>query len=228
MVRVHGERDINLAHRMRAVGVPLDLDEFEKRLIVLQEGEPPVDIIASYYLTSYTIGLIVQTYLTLLCDKGGPFTLRGLRVWLPWIDTPVILLQDPADPFAPRTYRFPGQTSGGFDKSEVIVQSGKTLTRGRSVEGLLLGYHFDPIPQSFRHGTKVPIELRIEDQFGEFYSRELFLTVDRTAEWGPKPKHPPPRRSLFDKADSPEREEWPKGKAVEATTAPYHRDRPNP
>ncbi len=228
MVRVHGERDINLAHRMRVAGVPLALDEFEERLIVQQEGDPLVDSIAASYLTRNHIGLTITVYIRVICNSGVPCTLCGLRVWLLWTDIPVELLQDPADPFAPRTYRFPGQTSGGFDKSEVIVQSGKTLTRGRSVEGLLLGYHFDPIPQSFRHGTKVPIELGIEDQFGEFYSRELFLTVDRTAEWGPKPKHPPPRRSLFDKADSPEREERPKGKAVEATTAPYHRDRPNP
>jgi hypothetical protein len=56
-----------------------------------------------------------------------------------------------------------------------------------SVEGFLLGYLGAPIPRSFRHGAKVPIVLTIEDQYGEVYSREVFLAVDRTAERGPKP-----------------------------------------
>jgi hypothetical protein len=68
-----------------------------------------------------------------------PLALCGLQVWSPRTETPVVLLLDPADPFAPQTYRFPGQTSGGFDKSEVIVQFGK-LTRGRCVEGFLRGH----------------------------------------------------------------------------------------
>jgi hypothetical protein len=116
------------------------------------------------------------------------------------------------------TKPFPGQTSGEFDKSEVIVQSGK-LTRGRSVEGFLLGYHSDPIPRSFRHGTEVPVVLTIEDQSWGFYSRELFLTVDRLAEREPKPKPPRPRTSLFDKPDSPEMKAQVKGNAVEATVS---------
>jgi hypothetical protein len=41
----------------------------------------------------------------------------------------------------PETYRFPSETSGGFEKSEVVAQSAKKLTRGQSVEGFLLGYH---------------------------------------------------------------------------------------
>ena len=225
MVKVHGERDTNLARRMRAVGVPLEPAEFEERLIVHQDREPFVNSIASHYLTRNLIGLTIQLYIMLVSNSEVPLTLRGLRVWLPWADTPVVLLQDPADPIAPETYRFPGQTSGGFDKSQVIVQSGKKLTRGRFVKGFLLGYHGDPIPRSFRHGTEVPIELTIEDQFGEVYSRELFLTVDRSAERGHKPKPPRPRRSLFDKPECPKSEEQPKGKAVEATDASYVKNR---
>jgi hypothetical protein len=225
MVRAYGERDIDLARRMQAVGVPLELDEFKERLIVHQAREPFVDSIAASYLTRSHIGLTIQIYITIISNSGVPLTLCGLQVGLPWTSTPVELLQDPADPFAPEIYRFPGQTSGGIDKSAVIVQSGKKLTRGRSVEGFLLGCHFDPIPLSFRHGTKVPVVLTIEDQFGEFHSRELFLAVDRTAEQGPKPKPPQPRRSLFDKPDSLKREAQHKGNAVEATTSSYVKNR---
>jgi len=221
MVRVRGERDINLAQRMRAVGVPLERDEFAERLIVQQDRGPFGNSIAVRYLTRSHMYITFKLYTRLVSNSEVPVTLRGLQVRLPWTDTPVELLQDPADPFAPQTYRFPGQTSGGFDRSQVIVQSAKTITRERSIEGFLLGYHADPIPRSFRHGAKVPVVLTIEDQLGETYSRELFLMVDRSAELGPKPKPPRPRRSLFDKPDSPKTEAQPKGKAVEATDASY-------
>jgi hypothetical protein len=217
MIRVHGERDINLAYRMRAVGVPLELDEFEERQIVQQAREPLVDSIAAHYLTQNHIGLTVQLYVSIAYNSGVPLMLCGLQVRLPWTDNLVELLADPVDPFAPATYRFPGQKSIEFDKSEVIVHSGKTLTRGRLVEGFLLGYHCDPIPRSYRHGSEVPVVLTIEDQFGELYSRELFLTVDRTAERKPKPNSRPPRRSLFDEADSPTIGAQAKGNAVVAT-----------
>jgi hypothetical protein len=216
MARIHGERDLNLAHRMRAVGVPLDRDEFEERLIVQQDREPLVNSIASRYLTRSHIGLSIQLYITIVSNSGAPLTLHGFRIWLPWSDTPVALLQDPADPFAPATYRFPGETSGGFDRSQLIARSCKTLTRGQAVEGFLLGSHGDPIPRSFRHGTEVPVVLVIEDQFGEVYSKELFLTVDRLAERGSKPKLPQPRKRLFDRVDSPIEEAQPKAETVKA------------
>jgi hypothetical protein len=52
MVRCHGERDSNLAQRMRAVGVPLERDEFEERLIVQQGREPHVNSMASRLLNA--------------------------------------------------------------------------------------------------------------------------------------------------------------------------------
>jgi hypothetical protein len=217
MFKGHGEQDGKLAHRMKAVGVPLELDEFEERLTVYVDRLPFVNCIASRYLARTYLGTTIQAYITIVSNSGVPLALRGLRVWLPWTDVPVVLLQDPADPFAPEIYTFPGQTSGGFHRSDVIPQSGKTLTRGQVLEGFLLGSHSDPIPRSLRHGTELPIVLVIEDQFEETYSRELFLTVDRSTEWGPKPKPLPPRRKLFDEPYILKREAQPEIKTVEAT-----------
>lgn len=198
MFKVRGEWDFNLAQRMRVVGVPLDRDEFEERLIVHQD--PHVGSVALRYLIDlYTT---IQLYVVIASNSRIPLRLCGVQVSLLWTNIPVELLQDPADPFAPQTYRFPGQTSGGFDKSDIIVQSGKTLTRGQSVEGFLLGYDADPIPQSIRHGSEVPVVLTIEDQFRGTYNKELFAKIDRSAEWGPKPKSARSRRNLFDKPDS--------------------------
>jgi hypothetical protein len=199
---------------MHAAGVPLEQNEFEERLIVYQDRQPLVNSIASHWLTRNYMGVIIQYYVTIGSNSGIPFRLNGIEVNLPWSDMRVELMQDPADPLAPQTYGFPRQTSGGFDKSEVLIQSAKTLTHGQSVYGFVFGQHPDPIPPSFRHGTEVPVVLTIEDQFGEFYSRELFLTVDRSAESGPKPKPLPSRGSLFDKADGPEREAQPESEPV--------------
>jgi hypothetical protein len=225
MCKVQGERDINLAHRMQAVGVPLKLEEFEECLTVHQDKQPLVNSIASRYLTRTYLGITITIYITIVSNSRIPLALRGLRVWLPWADIPVVLLQDPADPFAPEIYRFPGETSGGFHRSELIPQSGKTLTRGQPVEGFLLGTHGDPIPRSFRHGDEIPVVLVIEDQFGETYSRELFVMVDRSTEWRPKPKPPRLRRSLFDKPDGPEREAQPEVTTMEATAGCYVKNR---
>jgi hypothetical protein len=225
MRKVQGERDINLARRMRAVGVPLERDEFEEHLTVHQDRQPLVSFIASRYLTRTYLGTALQTYITIVSNSGVPLALRDLRVWLPWADTPAVLLQDPADPFAPEIYRFPGETSGGFHRSDVIPQSGKTLTRGQAVQGFLLGTHCDPIPRSFRHGTEIPVVFVIEDQFGETYSRELFVMVDRSTEWRPKPKPSRLRRGLFDKPDSPERKHSREVKTVEAAAVCHIKNR---
>ena len=174
--------------------------------------------------TCVASGCVCIVPLTLFCcdvSDAGTSTIfvAVTTIPLPWTDTPVCLLQDPADPFAPEIYRFPGERSGGFHRSQLIAQSGKTLTRREPLEGFLLGFHDDPIPRSFRHGTKAPIVLTIEDQFGETYSRELFLTVDRLAERGPKPKPSRPLRNLFDKPDSPKSKEQTKSNLAEVTAA---------
>lgn len=203
MSKFQSERDRDQAYRMKALQIPIKTDEFEERLIVCQDKEPCANTIASRYLTTNHMGLTLTSYLRVINNSEIHLTLCGFQVSLPWKDTPALLLQDPADPFAPQTYRFPGENSGGFDISQIIVQSGRTLTRGRYVEGFLLGYDVDPIPPSYRSGTELPVVLTIEDQFGEVYSNELFLAVDRSAERQPKliPKPSRRRKRLFEKQD---------------------------
>jgi hypothetical protein len=83
----------------------------------------------------------------------------------------------------------------------VIPQSGKTLRRGRAIEGYLLAIDPDPIPPEIHHGARVTAKLTILDQYDEGHPNDLSLWVDRSAEWGPKPKALKPRRSLFDYPD---------------------------
>jgi hypothetical protein len=203
MSRVKNELELAVAQRMRALGIPLDQKESKERVLVSQDRTPLVNIIATKYLSSRSLGTAITTYVTIVNNSEIPLALCGIQLNLPWKDAPAILLQDPADDFSPQVYRFPGEMDGGFDRSDMLPHTGVTLRFGRSVEGFIFAYDLDPVPPGFRHGQEVPVLLVIEDQFGELYERELLLAVDRTVERGPKPKpHRPQRKgSLFDKRD---------------------------
>jgi hypothetical protein len=180
----------------------MDLEMFEEALIITQGEGLGENSIASRYLCRHFISLIIIVYIKIVGNSTVPLTLCSFQLNLLWKDSPASLLPDPADLFAPLTYRFPGQSGEQFDRSDVIVQSGKTLRRGQSVEGFLLAYDGDPIPNTFRHGSNVPVVLNIADQFGGIYSKELSLRADRSVEWRPKPQPARPRRRLFDQPDS--------------------------
>jgi hypothetical protein len=147
--------------------------------------------------------LTIESYITIVGNTSEPFTLSGLEVCLPWKYDPATLLQDPADDLRRKTFNFPNQKSGGYDRSEVIAQSNRTLTGGRFTSGWLLAYDLKPIPREFRHGSELPIILNIIDQFDNSHLRELLLMVNRLNEReSPKPTASRPRRSLFAKPDA--------------------------
>ena len=202
MCNLHTAGDLQLARRMHVVGVPLDLGEFEDSLIIRQDRESVVHSIASSYISSHHIGLVIITYIKVVGNSPVPLRLCGFDLRLPWQECPATLLPDPADPLAPAIYKFPGNNGSRFDHSQIIWQSGKTLRRGNSHEGFLLAFEHDPLPIDFKHGVGVPVVLNIFDQFDEIHTQELTLTADRSVEWLPKPKLSPRRRNLFDKRDS--------------------------
>lgn len=219
------ECDRDQLRRMRECGIPLGQDDFQKCLTVRQDGYPFVNCLAAHYLSRDHIGLTIKLYIKIVSNCKAPVSLCGFQLYLPWTRIPVQLLPDRADPFAPETCKFPGPTSQRFDKSDIILQSGK-LKRGACNEGFLLGFHCDPIPRSYCHGDEVRLVFALENQFQEIYSTELSLTVDRTAEHVPKPETPSSRTSLFAKPYRPKTETQAKGKRVEAATAPYAKPEP--
>jgi hypothetical protein len=201
MCRNSNAGDLEFARRMRALGVRIDLGAFEKDLVILQDGGPPVNSIASCYLTSSHIGSILTSYVKLMANGSVPFGVCGFELFFPWKDTPINLLPDPADPSAPEIYKF-GQYNGSrYDKSQVIFQRNKTLRRGQPMEGYLLAIDFDPVPAEIQHGSDVTAKLTILDQYDRPHSSGLVLWVDRSVEYGPKPRAPKPRKRLFDQPD---------------------------
>jgi len=197
--------DVGLAGRMRAVGVPLDLKEFKEPLIIRQFRDPGVNSFSSGYLTSQCIGSVIISYVQVISAAHQLITISGFELSAPWKDVPLTLLPDPADDFSPQTYRFLGHDASQFDRSQVIPQSG-TLRHGQTMEGFLLAIDYDPLPSSFTQGSVIPLRLTIADQFDRLFSKELFFSVDRTAEAKAKPKPVRRFRRLFDKRDEKEKE----------------------
>jgi len=193
--------DVEVATRMRDAGVRLDLGAFDKDLIVQQDREPGANLVAQCYLISTHMVGTVTTHVKVIWNGSGPFMLCGFQLRLPWKYGPVMLLPDPADPSAPQIYKFSDHDAARFDKSQVIVQSGKTLRRGQFIEGFLLAIDDDPIPPEIRQGERITASLTIVDQFGEEHSNDLVLWADRSAEWRPKPAAPKPRKRLSDGPD---------------------------
>jgi hypothetical protein len=191
--------DLQIARRMRTVGVPLDTEEFEEPLIVIQDREPGANSLASCYLTRNCIGTVVKSLIKIIGNSTVPLEISDFRLRLPWKDTPVTLLQDPAGPFAPQTYKLGAEK---FDRSEVIRQSGK-LRRGDFIKGYILGTDNDLIETTVADRSVVRAVFSFADQFENIHTQELLLRVDRRAERAPKPRTThPPRPSLFDLRDS--------------------------
>jgi hypothetical protein len=201
MCRNSNALDLDLARRMRTAGVPMDAGAFAEALVVRQEGGPFANSVALSYLTTTQIGTIIILHIKMIGNIETTFVLSGVELYLPWKDTPINLLPDPADPSAPEIYKFGRYNASQYDKSQVIFQSGKTLRRGQPLEGYLLAVDPEPVPSEIRHRTDVTAKLTIFDQFDQGYSYDVVLRVDRSVEWGPKPVAPKRRSRLFDGPD---------------------------
>jgi hypothetical protein len=130
MCRNSNALNVDLARRMRATGVPMDAGAFAEDLVVRQEGEPLMNSIALRYLSRTDIGTVIIAYIKLIGNRTMPFMLSGFELCLLWKNTPATLLPDPADPSAPQIYKFSQYDESGYDKSELLFQTGKTLRRG--------------------------------------------------------------------------------------------------
>ena len=101
-----------------------------------------------------------------------------LRCRLPWEDPYLTWL--PPYPSQPEHYRQLGGRT--FPRESVMNHRlGEGLGPGASVEGFLLACSMDTlIPDDFPHGTQVPVEIEIVDQFGRSNTSTLECHVDRS------------------------------------------------
>jgi hypothetical protein len=68
--------------------------------------------------------------------------------------------------------------------------------RGHLIEGVILATGLKPIPQEYVQGMTVPLKLTFWDQFGNEFSAEPMLSVDRSTT--PRQRLVPTRSSVYD------------------------------
>jgi len=149
--------------------------------------------------------------LSLHAAVGLPaFGILGWVLDLPWEDSQFQWLADPKEYFSrEEMYQVPGCATLRYPRDEVINHR-KVLKRGHALDGLLLGYGFESMPESYRHGEMVDASLVLIDELNRGFSTQVHLWVDRSAKMNPKRAKKSTRPGLFEKRDGAKYELIPK------------------
>lgn len=157
---------------------------------------------SAFDLSSGAAGYMISLSLTVL---RSPLAIARFELSVPWPVKHMTWLSDPADGNGPRnSYQFPGRNAPELPREMAInhrVDAQRSLPVGMCIEGLLLGYDFESIPDCYLHGSDAIGTLGVIDQFGVLHSAEITLWVDRSAKHLLKAKKIGPRESLFAKRD---------------------------
>jgi hypothetical protein len=126
------------------------------------------------------------------------------RAGMPW-KRRLFLLAD-TQPYSPEMEGYRLESGRTFPRMEVLNhRMGECggLGPGESMEGVLLGLQiFCRIPFDYLHGTIVPAEISVVDQFGRRHGSEIEVRIDRSATMRPLIRRPR-GTSLFEDADAP-------------------------
>ena len=173
--------DTELVRRMRAAGVPLELEE-EKSAVT-----PPaigLSIERNAEGIAEAIGESTTGYILDVCivpNVRWPIEIASATLQLPWDDRHFQWIRDPQESSAQDgMYWLPG-TSLYYPRDQVInhlIGCGHALQQGRSLSGILLGQG-QAMPKTVLHGNLIPAFVHIFDQFGREYSAGIPLRADR-------------------------------------------------
>jgi hypothetical protein len=202
------DQGLTLARQIRAAGIPIGIEEDDEKgrhheasgLLICQVGGVVESSVADLDggLTRYII------YVRTTSNLPGRFAISSFELERPWKDPFFHWLDDPVEIGAKRNaYRFPGSKLE-FDRSQGINHYADvrgTLSRGQSVQGLLLGVGFKSIPDRTWPENLIPAFLTVFDQFGRKYSALVFLWADRSQRLLRRTRTKTPRRALFDSPD---------------------------
>jgi len=192
-----------LMQQMRQLGVATDVTNLEliesrpssKVRIDAAGGTPETSI---FDLDPVGTGYMAWISLTVVNES---FAIAGFCLGLPWEIGSVVWLSDPANGNGPSyAYRFPGRHANEFPRDSVInhrADAQRILRHGQRIEGFLLGYGSEPIPNAYRHGDHVLGNIAVYDQFDEQYSAETDFCIDRSARLAVANRVRTPRKSLF-------------------------------
>lgn len=141
----------------------------------------------------------------ILCYGGGKIIITERILELPWVSAAVEWLPH-VDSIGNMVemYDFPGERQLAYPRDAVIndrVGKRGVLSRGDQITGLLLGVCWEPIPDRYRNGCNVSVQLQILDQFHRHYFAQLTLQMFRSARAVRRKLVKQPRASLFSECD---------------------------
>jgi hypothetical protein len=135
------------------------------------------------YGTGYSLSLHIAV------DRPA-FAIWEWKLDLPWEDPQFQWLPEPQGSVFPvNMYQVPGCEGLKFPRDEVINHR-RVLRRGHALEGLLLGFGFASIPNSYRHGASIDANLVLIDEMGRTFSTPVQFWANRTAKIDRKNKVP--------------------------------------
>lgn len=202
MNRRNHQKRIELAHRLRAVGVPLeiDVDDGESGLLMYQIGGE----LESSAFSLQSGGTGYSAYMCIAIDLPT-FAISNIDLELPWSDPSISLLEDPnvtGDPHG--EYCFPGETLHKFHRSLAInhyVDVTRVRSRGTTLQGFLLWAGMNPIPDDWPLWKKIPAFVIVYDQFSITYRYPVTLLDSREKKSFPRKRRKSARKPLFDCRD---------------------------
>ena len=135
------------------------------------------------YGTGYSLSLHIAV------DRAA-FAIWEWKLDLPWEDPQFQWLPEPQGSVFPvNMYQVPGCEGLKFPRDEVINHR-RVLRRGHGLDGLLLGFGFESIPNSYRHGASIDANLVLIDEMGRKFSTPVQFWANRMAKIDRKNKVP--------------------------------------
>lgn len=129
------------------------------------------------------------------------FKIWGWKLDLPWEDPRFQWLTDPSEKMSlDNVYKFPDCYRLEFPRDGVINHR-RLLRRGHSLDGLLLGWGFESIPDSYRHGEKIEASLMLIDEMERGFTTPVQLWANRMAKIDRPRRKKKTRGSLLERQD---------------------------
>jgi hypothetical protein len=146
----------------------------------------------------YGTGFILPVHVAL--DLPA-FKILGWKLELPWEDPQFQWLTDPSEYMSSDgMYQFPSCSRLKYPR-DVVINHRRLLQRGRGLDGLLLGFGFESIPDSYHHGATIDASLVPIDEMGRGFSTAVQLWADRSAKLNRQRRKNATRSRLFEKLD---------------------------
>lgn len=195
-------RRIELAYRLHAVDVPIEIDVDEEGGGLLMHQIGGAVLSSAFSLKSGGMGYAV--YMCITIDLPA-FAISGFDLELPWSDTYLSLLEDPNETGDPhREYSFPGDTIHKFPRKAGInhyADITRMHPRGRTLQGFLLWAGMIPIPDDWPLRKKIPAFVIVYDQFGFSYKCTVTLLDTREKRSSTPERRKSVRTPLFEYSD---------------------------